>query len=171
MRFLIISWISGEAQSASRLSSAPRPFPSAYLQEQIVVRHDERGDEFMFVGHDDSLVDEFVDDKLRLDHLRRDIFSVRRLEKVFDAFLEEEFSVFHISRVARVEPSVFVNRFARHVFLLVVARRDTLSAQQDFVVFSKLDFNASPMTRPTEPSVVGFPMKSQETVAVDSVSP
>ena len=97
----------------------------------------------MFVGHDDSLVDEFVDDKLRLDHLRRDIFSVRRLEEVFDAFLEEEFSVFHISRVARVEPSVFVNRFARHVLLLVVARCDALSAQQDFVVFSKLDFHAS----------------------------
>ena len=44
--------------------------------EGILGGHDKGRDELALVGHDNHLLDEAIDDKLRLDHLGRNILAV-----------------------------------------------------------------------------------------------
>ena len=59
------------------------------LSEQLIVRHDEGGDEFVLVGHNHSLLNVAVYHEFRLYHLRGDVFPVGGFEQVFDTLGEE----------------------------------------------------------------------------------
>ena len=59
------------------------------LREQLIVGHDEGGNEFVLVCHDDGLLNVAVYHEFRLYHLRGDVFPVGSLKQVFDALGEE----------------------------------------------------------------------------------
>ena len=112
------------------------------LREQLIVGHNEGGDELVLVGHNHGLLNVAVYHEFRLYHLRGDVFPVGGFEQVFDALGEEQLAVFHIPRIARMEPAFFVDGGLRGAFFLIVSGGYGLAAQEDFVVFAEFDFDA-----------------------------
>ena len=70
---------------------------SGIFFQETVVGHDKCRDILFLVGDDGYLVDVFVDDELRLNHLRSNVLAVAGLEEVFDALLQEKLAVLHIA--------------------------------------------------------------------------
>ena len=106
--------------------------------KQGVVGYDECRDKLAAVGNDGYLVDELVNQQLRLYHLRRYVLAVRRLEQVFNPFFQEEFAIAYIARVARAEVAFLVERQPVKLLAVVVALGYCRPFEQYFVVLAEL---------------------------------
>ena len=109
------------------------------LLEELVVGNDECRDELVLVGNDCHLVDEAIDDELRLQHLRRDVLAVAGLEEVLDTIGEVELAVLDVTAVAGVKPSVGIVGLSCDIGLAIVLLHDGVAAQKDFVLLAKLN--------------------------------
>lgn len=65
------------------------------------------------------------------------------LEKVLDTLAEEEFAVFHVSGVARMEEAVLVESLSIDVVSMIIARCDGRAFEQNFIIVTNLDFQAA----------------------------
>ena len=110
--------------------------------ERLKIRHDQRRDKFALIGHDDALINIAINRHFRFYLLRRDIFAVRGLKQILDALRQIEFAIFHIARIARVKPTIGVEHRFRGRLLLIITRRDRISAQEDLVVRTDLQLQS-----------------------------
>ena len=106
--------------------------------ERLKIRHDQSRDKFALIRHDDALINVAIDRHFRFYLLRRDIFAVRGLKQILDAFRQKQFTVFHIARITRVKPAIGVEHRFRGRLLLIITRRDRISAQEPSVARSFL---------------------------------
>ena len=110
--------------------------------ERLKIRHDQSRDKFALIRHDDALINIAIDRHFRFYLLRRDIFAVRGLKQILDAFRQKQFTIFHIARITRVKPAIGVEHLFRGRLLLIITRRDRISAQEDLVVRADLQLQS-----------------------------
>ena len=94
------------------------------------------------VGNDADLVDELVDEQLRLNHLGSDILAVAGLEEVFDALLQEQFTILQIAGITRLEVSVGSEGLLGEVLTVVIASGNRRTLEQNLFVLANLDVDA-----------------------------
>ena len=112
------------------------------LLDQPEFGHDQGRDKLISVGNYSYLIDVFIYQHHRFDHLRGDVFAVAGLEKVLDAVGKIELSVFQIPRIAGSEEAVGIENRGIKRLALVITAGDCRTFEQDFVVFSNLNLNA-----------------------------
>ena len=116
-------------------------FTGVFLEERID-GDDEGGDELALVGDDGNLVDELVNEQLRLNHLWCDVFTVGGLEQVLDALFQEELTILQVTGITGLEVAVLRKGCLGEVLAVVVATGYRRTLQQYLVVLTNLDVNA-----------------------------
>ena len=87
-----------------------------------------------------------VDGEFALNELWGDVFSVRGLEEVLDAFGDIEFPVFKVSGITGLEPSVGSECCQCFGSLVVVARCDSRAFDKDFTFLADFHLHSRQRT-------------------------
>ena len=112
------------------------------LLHESIYRNNQSGYKLTLIGDNGNLIDITVNNQLRFQSLRSDIFTIRCFEQVFNAFRQEKLAILKVACISCVEPSIRFNSCSGSFRFLIIAFCDRFPPKQDLIIFTYFHFNS-----------------------------